>query len=150
MHPISVVIADSDHARRVECERLLRQDPDVRLAGEPDIFVVGHAKEPSEMLAALACHRPETVILGAEENSPRVLELVSVIRSGWPTTRTLLLSSHDTAADWMIQAVLCGARGLLTSDSLSRQLLKALRVIRGNQLWISRRLAGRLLDRALH
>lgn len=142
MKPIRVFIGQSGTISRVTCERLLRD--------EADISLVGHADNPMEILAAVARYRPDVLIMGVEESSPHTIELVSTIRRLWPSTRTLLLPPRDSTEDWMVNLILCGARGLLTSDALDGQLVKALRVVSGGQVWISRRLAGSFVDRVLH
>ena len=142
MNPIRVFIGETGAIRRATCERLM--------AGAADISLLGHADGPLEILAAVARHRPDVLVMGAADGDARVVkEVVSAIRRSWPSTHTLLLSSRDATEDWMVEMVLCGARGLLCSDCLSRQLLRSLRLVSSGELWISRRLPARFLDLAL-
>jgi DNA-binding NarL/FixJ family response regulator len=142
MNPIRVLVADGDQSQRATCERLLRE--------EQDMAMVECAGGPFGVMAAVLQHHPEVLLIGlAGDNDGETQELVAAVGQLSPATRTLVLQTNDED-DGVVELLVCGARGVIGRNSLAAQLPQALRMVSQGQLWISRKLTGKLLDRALH
>jgi DNA-binding NarL/FixJ family response regulator len=120
------------------------------LAGEPDLEVVGEAKDGLEAVAEAARAEPEVAVLDSDLPNGDGLRAARLIRERLPACRVVLLAAeedHETLAD----AIHAGANGYLTKASPLTDLVEAIRAVhRGDTLVPARMLGdllGRLIDR---
>ncbi|HKT61571.1 MAG TPA: response regulator transcription factor [Gemmatimonadales bacterium] len=136
---IRVILAD-DHAMVREGLRLL-------LRTAPDIAVVGEAGDGRGALALARQVEPDIVVLDLDmpggDGAAALPELVQEL----PEVRVLILTVHGEH-ERLLPMLDAGARGYLTKEAASRDLVEAIRVVAGGEVYV-RPAAARLLAGAV-
>ena len=140
MSPITVVVADKQKASRTACVRLLESEEDIR--------VVGEARSGLDVLAA-ATLRPRIVLLSLDLAPGHSAALVRVLRRRSRRTKVILLGRRAPEAA-LLETLSHGARGYIERRSRRIFLPKAVRKVDAGEAWVSRRLAGQIVDRVAH
>ena len=132
---IRVMLVD-DHAMVREGLRLL-------LRTAPDIAVVGEAGDGAAALNLMREVDPDIVILDLDmpdgDGRAALRELVSTL----PRVRVLILTVHGEQ-ERLLSMLEAGARGYLTKEAASRDLVEAIRVVASGEVYV-RPAAARLL-----
>jgi DNA-binding NarL/FixJ family response regulator len=136
---IRVVLVD-DHAMVREGLRLL-------LRAAPDIAVVGDAEDGVAAVALARRVTPDVVVLDLDmpggNGSSALRELARVL----PGVRVLILTVH-AEHEHLLALLEAGARGYLTKEAASRDLVEAIRVVAAGEIYV-RPSAARLLAAAI-
>ena len=136
---IRVFLAD-DHAMVREGLRLL-------LRTAPDIAIIGEAADGATTVAFAQRFAPHVVVLDLEmPGSDGVMALRELQRTA-PQIRVLILTMH-AEKEHLVQFLEAGARGYITKDAASRELVDAIRVVAGGEVYV-RPAAARLLASAV-
>jgi len=136
---IRVILVD-DHAMVREGLRLL-------LRSAPDIAVVGEAGDGVSALTMARQVVPDIIVLDLDMPGGDGTAALREIGNGLPHTRVLILTVH--AEQERLLAVLdAGARGYLTKEAASRDLVEAIRVVASGDVYV-RPAAARLLAAAV-
>jgi DNA-binding NarL/FixJ family response regulator len=116
------------------------------LGREPDLQVCGEAEDRHEALAVVRTTRPDLVIVDLTLKSSDGLELIKDIHSRWPLLHMLVVSMHDESlyAERVIKA---GARGYITKQEATRNILLAVRRVLAGNIYLNDRIAARILTR---
>lgn len=122
---IRVLIADDEP---VICQGLA-----AILTPEPDITVVGQARDGAEAVSAVREHQPDVVLM--DVRMPRVdgIEATRVITTRWPATARVLVLTTFSDDDYVIGALRCGASGFLLKRASAEELTGAIRTVRAGE-----------------
>ncbi|OQY22650.1 MAG: hypothetical protein B6I34_05620 [Anaerolineaceae bacterium 4572_32.1] len=124
---IRVLITD-DHA-------IVRKGIRALLATEPDIEVVGEAKDGREAIAKTRQLHPDVILMDLVMPGMNGLEAIRRITARRPGTRILVLTSF-AGDDKVFPAIEAGALGYMLKDSSPEELVQAIRrVYRGQPLF---------------
>lgn len=135
MTDIRVLLAD-DHP-------IVRDGLKLLLEMQPDITVIAEAGNGVEALDLARKHRPDVAVLDIGMPAMGGIECAARLRHEVPGTQIIMLSIHGTA-EYIIRAIQAGARGYLLKDALSREIVRAIRVVHSGQYVVSRKIAARL------
>ncbi|HZL07145.1 MAG TPA: response regulator transcription factor [Coriobacteriia bacterium] len=113
-----------------------------------DMVVVAEAATAEEALALAPRVAPDILLLDIAMPGMSGLELVRELAPRLPTTKILMLTVSSADRD-VAEAMRSGASGYLTKDLSPEALVRALRATQSGELVIPRRLAARLLLKAL-
>jgi DNA-binding NarL/FixJ family response regulator len=136
---IRVLLAD-DHAMVREGLRLL-------LRSAPDITVIGEAENGGAVLAQAERLSPHIVILDLDMPGGDGMSSLREMRKTLPGVRVLVLTMHSER-ERLLPLLEAGARGYLTKEAASRDLVEAIRVVAAGEVYV-RPAAARLLATAL-
>jgi DNA-binding NarL/FixJ family response regulator len=136
--PSRVLIAD-DH-------ELLRTGIRAMLASEPDLEVVGEAKDGAEALALCRELRPELVLMDLSMPNMDGLEATRAIKGAWPKISVLILTAHADQ-EMLLDAVRAGAAGYVLEGVGPDELVGAVRAILEGELPVDQELVMRLVRR---
>jgi DNA-binding NarL/FixJ family response regulator len=128
----------------VDDHPIVRQGLTQLINQEPDLGVCGHAEDANGALHAIATYRPDIVILDISLNGPDGLEVLKDIRMNDAALPVLVLSMHDESL-YAERALRAGANGYIMKQEATERVLQAIRRIRGGEVYVSDRIAGRLL-----
>ncbi len=119
---IRIVIADDHPIVRAGFRQLVAEDPQLR--------VVAEAGDTTELLAVLAAHEADVVLLDISMPGIAFLELVQRIRTTRPRARILVVSMHpeDQVA---VRAIEAGADGYVMKTQSADELVGAIRKVHG-------------------
>ena len=128
----------------VDDHPIVRQGLALLIDQEPDLVVCGAAEEAESALAAIAASRPDILVLDISLRGRDGIELLKTIRSTDPDLPVLVLSMHDEAI-YAERALRAGANGYIMKQEATENVLVALRRILRQEMYVSERIANRML-----
>ncbi len=115
------------------------------LDAEPDLAVCATATSVPEALAAVERERPDLVVTDLTMAGRGGLDLIKDLLALHPELRILVCSMHDEML-YAERALRAGAKGYVMKDADGPTFLAAIRRVLGGQLYMSAKLAARVLD----
>lgn len=98
------------------------------LETEPDLSVVGEAGSAAQARRIVPAVRPDVAVLDARLPDGSGIDICREIRSQFPETKALILTSFDDE-EALSTAILAGASGYLLKDIKGNGLLDAIRAV---------------------
>ena len=136
MSQIRVLLADDHPVVRDGIRLLIESDPDIVVVGEAD-----GGREAVDLVSQL---QPDILLLDMEMPDMSGIEVTRQLRTEKAAVRILALSAYDDA-HYVRGLLRQGAAGYLTKDEAPEFILEAIHgVWRGQEGWLSRRIAARL------
>jgi two-component system, NarL family, response regulator NreC len=136
---IRILLVD-DHAMVREGLRLL-------LRTATDISVIGEADNRVSAVAAARRLTPDIVVLDLDMPGGDGVSAVRELKQSLPNARVLILTVHPEH-ERLLPLLEAGARGYLTKEAASRDLVEAIRVVATGEVYV-RPAAARLLAAAV-
>jgi len=135
---INVFVVDDHPIIRQGLAQLIRQEPDLRYAGE--------AEDAVEALRAIETIKPDIVIVDISLKSSSGIELIKDLRIRNPEMPILVLSMHDESfyAERVLRA---GARGYVMKEEATERVVHAIRRILAGEIYLSDRMAASMLSK---
>lgn len=128
----------------VDDHPIVRQGLALLINREPDMVVCGEAEEAAGAMHVLNSSRPDVLIVDISLNGPDGLDLLKNIRSIHPTLPVLILSMHDESL-YAERALRAGSNGYIMKQEATEKVLVALRRILSGEIYVSDRIANKLL-----
>ncbi len=129
----------------VDDHRTLLNGYTLMLDAEPDLAVCAIATNVPEALAAAERELPDLIVSDLTMPGRGGLDLVKDLLALHPETRILICSMHDEML-YAERALRAGAKGYLMKDADGPTFLAAIRRVLGGQVYMSEKLAARVLD----
>jgi DNA-binding NarL/FixJ family response regulator len=117
----------------------------VRAELEGHVELVGEAATVQDAVTLVAEQRPDVVLLDVHMPDGGGVAVIQGATTAAPDTLFLALSASDAAED-VIATIRAGARGYVTKNIATDELLDAIDRVRGGDAVFSPRLAGFVLD----
>jgi DNA-binding NarL/FixJ family response regulator len=117
----------------------------VRAELEGHVELVGDAATVQEAVSLVSAQRPDVVLLDVHMPDGGGVAVIQGAAGAAPDTLFLALSASDAAED-VIAVIRAGARGYVTKNIATDELLDAIDRVRGGDAVFSQRLAGFVLD----
>ena len=136
--PIRLVLADDHPIFRDGLRRLLE--------AEPDMKVIGEAKDGAEAVKLVRQLKPDIMLLDlAMPKHPGLDALRELSVGGANSVRVILLTA---AADknQIVEALQLGARGMVLKDSATQLLLKSIHTVMTGEYWVGRESVSNLVQ----
>jgi DNA-binding NarL/FixJ family response regulator len=118
--PIRVLIAD-DH-------RLFSEALEAILAAEPEIEVVGFARDGEQAVERALALKPDVILMDIAMPGVDGVEATKRIRKNLKRACVLMLTGSNSLTD-VARAREAGAAGYVTKDRIAAQLIDAIRVL---------------------
>src|SRR6266496_268917 len=112
---------------------------------ERDLTVCGEEEEASKALSAISSLNPDLVIADISLKDSSGLELMRNIKAQYPKLPFLVVSVHDESIYAEI-AFRAGALGYLMKEEALEKILTAIRRVLGGAIYVSDRLAAKMLQ----
>ncbi len=116
------------------------------ISREPDLALCGEAEDRASALSAMEAALPDLAIIDITLKHSDGLELIKDIRARWPRMLMLVVSMHDEAL-YAERALRAGARGYITKQEATRNILLAIRRVLGGSIYLNEASSSRLLTR---
>lgn len=113
---------------------------------EPDLVVCGEAEDRHEALEAIAARSPDLVLVDLTLKSSDGLELIKDIRSRQPKMLMLVVSMHDESL-YAERTIRAGARGYITKQEATRNILVAIRRVLAGHIYLNERISTQIISR---
>ncbi len=130
----------------VDDHPIVRQGLALLINQEPDLAVCGEAEDAQSALQMLAAARPDILVVDISLNGPDGIDLLKNVRAREPNLPVLILSMHDEAI-YAERALRAGAQGYIMKQEATEKVLVALRRILSHEVYVSDRIANRMLQR---
>ncbi|HZB03881.1 MAG TPA: response regulator transcription factor [Actinomycetota bacterium] len=127
---------------------LFRDALSTALAVEPDLTVVGEAKDGLEAVAEAARTEPQVAVLDADLPNGDGVRAARLIRDRLPECRILILAAEEDP-EVLTSAVEVGASGYLTKASPLTDLVVAIRSVHRGDTLVPARMLGSLLEQLI-
>jgi DNA-binding NarL/FixJ family response regulator len=111
---------------------------------EQDLVVCGEAEEAQAAMKAIAAKRPDILIADISLNGPDGLDLLKNLRTLYPDLPVLILSMHDESI-YAERALRARANGYIMKQEATEKVLVAVRRILSGDIYLSDRMANKLL-----
>lgn len=129
----------------VDDHRMVLNGYKLMLDAEPDLTVCALATSVPEALAAVEREPPNLVVTDLTMAGRGGLDLIKDLLAVHPGLSILVCSMHDEAL-YAERALRAGAKGYVMKDADGPTFLAAIRRVLGGQLYMSKKLAARVLD----
>jgi DNA-binding NarL/FixJ family response regulator len=113
---------------------------------EKELVVCGEAEERHQAIELISRTPPDLAIIDITLKNSDGLELIKDIHVRWPKLPILVVSMHDETlyAERVLRA---GARGYITKQEATRNILLAIRRILNGHIYLNERVATQILTR---
>jgi DNA-binding NarL/FixJ family response regulator len=130
----------------VDDHPIVRQGLALLINREPDLTVCGDAEEGNSALPKIESLKPHVVIVDISLNGPDGLDLLKELQTRDPNLPVLILSMLDELL-YAERALRAGASGYIMKQEATEQVLVAIRRILGGEIYVSDRMANKMLHR---
>ncbi|MEA5541495.1 response regulator transcription factor [Limnoraphis robusta Tam1] len=137
-HSIRVLIAD-DHA-------IVRQGLVSLLQQEPDLSVVGQARNGQEAVKMFNQHQPDVVLMDLRMPQMDGIEAITAIRAEFANPQIVVLTTYDGDED-IYRGLQAGAKGYLLKDTEPDELFAAIRTVFVGKKYIPSLVGAKLAER---
>jgi DNA-binding NarL/FixJ family response regulator len=135
---IRLILADDHPIFRDGLRRLLE--------AEPDMTVIGEAKDGAEAVKLARQLKPEIMLLDlAMPKHPGLDALRELSVAGTNSVRVILLTAAAEKSQ-IVEALQLGARGIVLKDSATQLLLKAIHTVMAGEYWVGRDAVSNLVQ----
>jgi DNA-binding NarL/FixJ family response regulator len=130
----------------VDDHPLVREHLTALIQHEADLQVCGAAADAPTALSLISRQVPDLVILDISLKRSNGLELIKSLKEMWPKLPVLVLSMHDEML-YAERSLRAGALGYITKEEATVNVLSAIRKVLRGQVYLSDRMAGRMMKR---
>jgi DNA-binding NarL/FixJ family response regulator len=132
-----VLLADDHHIVRDGLRALIEQ--------QPDLEVVADAENGYKAVRLALEYRPDLVVMDISMPELNGIEATRQIMADLPNTKVLILSMH-TDRQFVTEALRAGAAGFLLKDSAVEELVRAIRVVKGDRIYLDPEITGGIIE----
>ena len=137
MRKLRIILAD-DH-------KLMRSGLRVLIEQQPDLSIVGEARDGREAVSLANSLRPDVAVLDISMPNLNGIEAASQITQSRKEIGVIILSMHPDES-YVLRALKSGAKGYLLKDSAESDLIRALHAIADGKSFFSPAVSKVLLD----
>ena len=132
----------------VDDHPLVREHLTALLQREADLEVCGEAADGPTARSLITRQEPDLVILDISLKRSHGLELLKDLKELRPKLPVLVLSMHDETL-YAERALRAGAMGYITKEEATVSVLSAVRKVLAGEVYLSARMAGRMMQKML-
>jgi len=137
---IRVLVAD-DHA-------IVREGLCIMLGNQPDMQVVGAARNGREALRLVDEQDPDVVVIDISMPELNGIDAIQQMLPRHPRLMVIVLSIHETKP-YVFRALRAGARGYLIKETAGLEVVEAVRAVYRGERYLSQRIADLVMDTSL-
>lgn len=113
------------------------------LSTDPELKIVGVAKDGAEALEMIPACQPDLVLMDLKMPIMNGVQATRQIRQQYSKIEVLVLTTYD-ADEWVFDAIRAGARGYLLKDTPRQRLLAAIKEAAAGKTPVDPAVAGKL------
>jgi DNA-binding NarL/FixJ family response regulator len=112
---------------------------------EKDLMVCAEAEDRAGAIQAIGQSRPDLAIVDLALKNSNGLELIKDIRARWPKLLVLVVSMHEESL-YAERVMRAGARGYITKQEATRNILVAIRRVLSGEIYLSGKTASAVIS----
>jgi DNA-binding NarL/FixJ family response regulator len=132
----------------VDDHPLLRRGLSELINREPDMVFCGEAEDSPSAIKAISQIKPDLVIVDISLKGYNGIELIKNIKAFDPKIQVLVLSMHDESI-YAMRVLKAGAKAYVMKQEVVDKVMEAVRRIRAGKVFVSERVASRMLDQVV-
>jgi DNA-binding NarL/FixJ family response regulator len=132
----------------VDDHPLLRRGLAELINREPDMVFCGEAEDSPSAIKAIAQLKPDLVIVDISLKGYNGIELIKNIKAFDSKIQVLVLSMHDESI-YAMRVLKAGAKAYVMKQEVVDKVMEAVRRIRAGKVFVSERVASRMLDQVV-
>jgi DNA-binding NarL/FixJ family response regulator len=132
----------------VDDHQIVRQGLTELIGQEPDMSICGEASDAPSGLQGIAESRPDLVIVDLNLKQGDGLDLIKSIHQAEPKLPVLVLTMYEETY-YVERALRAGARGFLTKEDASNNILVAIRTLLRGEMYVCEKVSSKLLTSLL-
>jgi len=133
---IRVLVADEQEVERIGLVRILTDEPDIRIVGE--------ARNGVDTLSKTLELKPDVVVMDIYPPDCNGLEVTIAIKQSQPQVKMLIWTISEREDD-LLQALKLGAQGYLLKSATAVEMVEAVRRTAADETTLSSRMASKLV-----
>lgn len=160
MKKVTVAIADTNPARRASLEQSLQGEQDIKVitnvlsrevetSGERRLKPRTDITEIEDVITRIGQLKPRILFIDLHESTGGFALLEALYRE-YPETLLVLLTDKSAKEEEVLQALATGVRGCMDHEAAPTYFLKAVRVVDRGEVWVTRKMLGKMMDEVLH
>jgi DNA-binding NarL/FixJ family response regulator len=132
----------------VDDHPLLRRGLAELINREPDMMFCGEAEDSPSAIKHITQLKPDLVIVDISLKGYNGIELIKNIKAFDPKIQVLVLSMHDESV-YAMRVLKAGAKAYVMKQEVVDKVMEAVRRIRAGKVFVSERVASRMLDQVV-
>lgn len=136
--PARILIVDDHPMVRERLAEVINRETDLKVCAEADSY--------QQALTAIAATKPDMAIVDLTLHDSHGMELIKDIQVRHPKLAVLVVSMHDESL-YAERAIRAGARGYITKQQATKNILVAIRRVLQGELYMSDKLAVQLASK---
>ena len=132
----------------VDDHPLLRRGLAELINREPDMIFCGEAEDSPSALKLISQIKPDLVIVDIALKGYNGIELIKNIKAFDAKIQILVLSMHDESI-YAMRVLKAGAKAYVMKQEVVDKVMEAVRRIRSGKVFVSERVASRMLDQVV-
>ncbi|ATC63047.1 DNA-binding response regulator [Nibricoccus aquaticus] len=132
----------------VDDHPLLRRGLAELINREPDMVFCGEAEDSPSALKMISQIKPDLVIVDISLKGYNGIELIKNIKAFDSKIQILVLSMHDESI-YAMRVLKAGAKAYVMKQEVVDKVMEAVRRIRAGKVFVSERVASRMLDQVV-
>ncbi len=132
----------------VDDHPLLRRGLAELINREPDMVFCGEAEDSPSAIKAISQIKPDLVIVDISLKGYNGIELIKNIKAFDAKIQVLVLSMHDESI-YAMRVLKAGAKAYVMKQEVVDKVMEAVRRIRAGKVFVSERVASRMLDQVV-
>ena len=137
----TILLAD-DH-------KLMREGLRTLITEQPDMTVIGEAKDGHSAVQLALRHSPDVIIMDISMPGLNGIEATRQIRGASPATRIMALSMHMEVR-MVLEMITAGAAGYLLKDCAFEDVILAIHALASNSYYLSQKIADTIIQDYIH
>jgi DNA-binding NarL/FixJ family response regulator len=134
--PVRVLIADD--------QLLFREGLHTLLSVQPDLHVVGEARNGEEALRLAAVLKPDVILMDLRMPLLNGIAATRRLKTSQPECKVIVLTTFDDDED-LFEGLRAGAVGYLLKDVSSEKLVEAIRAVARGESFLQPSIAGKVI-----
>lgn len=156
MQTVTVAIADTNAGRSAKLEQLLKHGQGIEVMANVVTNVRGLSRsgfctlelaDIEDIVIEVARLRPRILFFNLDSPGSASLAVIEALGRECPDTLVVVLMDGLIDEEAILDALARGARGYLSHEADPRYFLKAVRVVDQGEIWVPRRMLGRIMDK---
>lgn len=138
---IRILLAEDQAMVRYGLKMMIETDPEMKVTGE-----AGNGKEA---VALCETHAFDCIVLDIRMPEMNGLEALRVIRSRWPQSKVLMLTTFNDD-EYALEALKSGAHGYMLKEAEPEALIRSIRSCIGGGMALQEHVAAKVIPRLLN